>query len=905
MTFKIEPGKKLIFSDKTFEFCFSELFASSEGLLAPLSYIIKEYPLAVAKGGSAYLSDTGEDESDMSYLTHALNACIIGGKMMEMYAIDHKKDTDHMEKQIRLFFSAMVLHDINKIFYPGKVGKAWRLDEVFDSHRADIVKMIGSYMDRFGPPQEWLNDLKYLILITEERTRELAGSISTTLQRQELEEIGRYLKLGDQVSSGTGGTDSTELFLHVKRKFSSFDDYNGEEYANSLHFIKLPNIPQTLLRLEFIDKLTEELLIEKRARYIVFRTPDSIIYYGDPIDSSFVETLTKKFREHLNRSDASKLNQYHPGPNKYSWEWAKGIHPAPDILDKYINTFYNRLLLWSGSVWRKSHPDFPSISFSKWGIEIETLKGNPPKFKVKKYEDNAEDPDIVSKEMLVKISAAKRMLLEFEESEDDNRLIQENLNLVENADAIQKKTVLALAYAGQWKEKSDDERQEEYNRLLEKLSELVSNEYPSRGGITSEDVRYLLGQALPGSDKGVLEVPDKTEACIQCGRYSEEPMNEDVSFGFKPTAGGGKKLSRLIYDEKYNGKICNLCLIENKLRKDEFKSNIGKDKNALSLQIFLGDFVSPVDISQMIPFLEDNIEREDDGNLYLKLSEREKVQLNYHALVFIDRPHSSDEVPQIASEFYLLRKLLKFISRTGFKVHITPLFNSEIVLKPIFTWENSPGWVKELHWDAIRIDEVLGVLRDIEFIQGIANIGRGSKDLPDVIAGRLRGPAGLLRKMWEYGIRSKKKNAFFGLRDNFYDFCKVHAELLNMEEMDKMVEAITKMVYKPPETNNDDRWAIQRAFEVYERGVAEKWDAESLTNRIAGRLREDAYRDEENNRKIVDVESVNFARSFVELMIKKYGGKVPRSESRRDIEAEFALLYHNRKWDSIKKKEGV
>ncbi|MEM0134226.1 MAG: hypothetical protein QXU18_03230 [Thermoplasmatales archaeon] len=912
---------KRLFSDSTFHSCFSDLFSDSDGLLAPLSYIIKHYPLAVGKGGANYLSKTGEDVPDMSYLTHVLNACIIGGRMFEKDVISNKKDSRLLEKQIRLFFSAMVLHDINKLFAPNEKEAAQRLDLVFDASKDEIIKIVGNYLNIIGSPEKWLNDLKYLIMITEERTRELAGNIDTLFSRQELEEIGRYLKFGDQVSSGTKDTDSLELFHYIKEKFVSFDLYNREEYKNSLHFIKLPDIPQTLLRLKFINALTEELSLSNGRRNIVIRTPDSIIYYGDPIDSNFIEALTDRYKNIINPNSDIRfkelLKSYPPGSNKISFEWARycGTYPSSlkKWIDEYINLFYDRIFLWSGEEWRKAHLNFPEFCQLNWGIKIEKQeqrRTNGIKFKVKRYDEAPVDPDIIAKQAVVKLAAARRLVLELDTSMDEDSS-PEISDLIADADLIQKKTVKALAYAGSWKDKTIEERNSEYERQLEKLSMLISSRYPPNIGTLSEDVNYLLGKTIPDSEDP-LAIPDKRYACIQCGRYSKEALTEDRVFGFNPTAGGGKKLTRLVYSEDVNGRICSLCRIENMLRKEEFRDVVEHGNEALTVQIFLGDFIAPVDISTIISSLNEDIKKEIDDNLILRLSAKEKMQLNYHALGFISKPRNSGTVPQICQEFELLKKFLKLISETGFKIHITPLFNSQRILKPIFTWENAPGWVKELRWDSIRIDQVNETLKEIEFLETVSNIGRGQKDVPDVIAARLRGPDGLLNRAWEYYVRKGMKKLTFqhgNARKQFEHFCQIHAEVLNMKEVERMVEAMCKMADKPPETNSEDRWAIQRAFEVYERGVAESWDEDDEINQIAGRIRAEAYRkvggsgDKKDHQSIIDSESIEFAKAFVELMKKKYRGKIPRSESRRNIEAEFSLLYHIRKWDSNRKAE--
>jgi hypothetical protein len=159
-------------------------------------------------------------------------------------------------------------------------------------------------------------------------------------------------------------------------------------------------------------------------------------------------------------------------------------------------------------------------------------------------------------------------------------------------------------------------------------------------------------------------------------------------------------------------------------------------------------------------------------------------------------------------------------------------------------------------------------------------------------------------KIWEYRNKGKKnsgRNKWNNLSPKEEEALNYYVELFNMKEMESIVDAACKVVNKPPETNNDDRWMIDIAFEVYERGVAEKIDRMEITNRIAGRLRDKALRDGENIPQSVETGVQEFAESFVKMIVNNYGGRVPRSESRRDIIAEFSLLYHIKKWNSMKK----
>jgi len=911
------------FKSDVFKKCFKDLFMASDGKTGPLTYILREHPLAVGKGGSSF-----ENESDMSYFVHVLNAAVIGGSMLERYLMANNKELDALENQIRLFFSGMVLHDINKLFTPNNSQKAWRLDEVFDDHIPEVLKITGTYMEKIGEPKTWLNDLKYLILITENRTSELVNRIQTSLGRQELEEIGKYLKLGDQVSSGPKLDDpkgtsleqniddnfssrtysfSFDIYTHVKSKLTSFISTRDDlSWGINLQFVKFPDVPQTLLRQKIIDGIADKLIISGRRIFI--RTPDSIIFEGEPIDNNFIKELsesnqiTRIFRAPPEDYD-KRLKSFQPTNNKIPLQWAETVDSVPRALKTYVNMFYPKIMLWSKPEWREAHRDFPAKALNKWGIEVELIKDkkDESKFKleIKRFEDSADDPDIAYKETLAKTAAAKRILLDIEYEEGDEDIAKDIGDLTDNADTIQKKTLIAMAFAGRLKEKSKEELDKEYEKLLEELSDKISEKYPYKENNVISTIQYFLGNGLPDTDEKLLDIPDKKGMCIQCGRASVNDLVEVNSFGFKATSGGKRKLSRLKDDRRYKGKICDLCLLENQVRRDEFRNIANSmEKAGLAVQIFLGDFVTPADLSQIVQAMSDEAKKQFDDDMNIKLSEREKIQLNHHALGFLAKP--SD----VKGQFFLLKKLLELVQRTGFKVHVTPLFNSERILKPFFTWENAPGWVSELHWNYIRIDKVDGILSELRYILTVANMARGADDIPAVIGARVRGPGDVILKMWEYRNKGKKKiqkNKPKSFSLNEKEALDYYVELLNMKEMESIVDAACKVVYKPPETNNDDRWMIDIAFEVYERGVAEKTDSMDIIKRIAGRLREKALRDPGNNPKAVETGVQEFAESFVEMIKNNYGGRVPRSESRRDIVAEFSLLYHIKKWDSIKK----
>ena len=99
------------FSSETFEKCFSDLLETSDQKNGPLTQILRNYMLVPAKGGTF---EKFSDYYDMPYFVHVLNACIVAGRVFETKMIKDGKKPENYEKLIRLFFSAMILHDSNK-----------------------------------------------------------------------------------------------------------------------------------------------------------------------------------------------------------------------------------------------------------------------------------------------------------------------------------------------------------------------------------------------------------------------------------------------------------------------------------------------------------------------------------------------------------------------------------------------------------------------------------------------------------------------------------------------------------------------------------------------------------------------------------------------------------------------
>lgn len=903
---------KGVFKSNTFSECFEEMFVDDRGHLGVLGHILNQFPTTPAKGGS---SSYYSKYSDVSYFIHVLNGAVLGGRMFERWLLkmesqtmpsselsisSDRYDLGHYNRHVRLFFSAMALHDINKLFESGNP-KSWtKLGDIFDKNRQEILKMIGSYMESLGEIDQWLFDLKYLILATEEGTHEETGRLKTVLSRPDLEKIAMYLKFGDQVSATKNDhdyLDSLDRFIWIRNLIEGLNKSDQfDVIQDNVHFLRFPDIPQTQVRMRFCDTLSDLLSISGRS--ILLTSPDSVIYYGREIDQSFEEDLYQEFyKRYIENVPDEYIKLFPPGNNRINFDFADQIVPTPEVLNKYVETYNSRLLLWSGEEWRKNNGNFISIA-KNWGITIRKAGERGEKFRVEWSEESLEDPEIHRRRNLVKLACAKRLLLELENDQDLSERVSD---IAKGADLIQRKTIMALYYVGIHQENTDAE----YERLLERISHKLNEKYHKAKSVqfNKEIISYLLGRTIYDFNE---EVPDKTTSCIQCGRFSRHTLKDSDTFGFRATSGGGKKLSKLAYDEKYNGKICDLCLLENKLRKNEFSWNL-KKKDAISIKIYMGDFVSPFSIRTAIKALEEESkELIDKENLLFRFSDHEEIQLNYHVNGFLVKPAN------IKEQFLLLRKTVKLISDTGFKIAITPIFNSERANKEIFVWENAPGWIKSTNLDRFRIDQVNDVNRLLEFIRIISNMGRGTDDIPDIVRGLARGPRSIIGKIWKYYVKEKRnRHWLLSNEEELRFFFEKYAEKIDMTRMENMVDSACDIVMPAPETNNDATWIIRKAIEVYLRKNGKEENTNDLETTIAGRILQMALSRPIYSREISEKSTLDFSRAFVDLMKSRFNRRSPSSEERRDLIAQFAIMYHMEKWKRVmenkekNKKEGV
>jgi hypothetical protein len=858
--------------------------------VGPLAIILRNYPLAIAKGGSKH-----KEFPDQTYFTHIVNGLVLGGRMLENELLDtfgtEEKLPNNIAEWVRLYFAAFTLHDINKL----ETNKT--LIDTVNNEWNKYSVIVAPFLSSIGEPETWSDDLKYLILSTEEGTRDHANLLNTKRNRQELEKISRYMKFSDRIGS-IKSTSSLHIYHEIKKIFEDFT----KEIGRNLHVVMFADVPQTMLRIKSSISLLKAL--EKNQRYVVLKTPDAIIFEGNPINQDIIDLSISDLNQTLkpDKNIEKLVALYEPSSNSIKYNFAKKVKVTPVIIDNFIDKWEGRLILWSGTAWRRNHTDF-SVIMRKYDIlfdkKAESINAT---FILKPPEKTSaeESEEIINQRYLAKLVIANRIAIDLdainmEDARINEWLLENNvLNESDDIDTVLKKTLSAIALTI-----LDGSKDPEmvYGQVLEKIASELEIRYPQKDIIDTKDfissIIYYGSSTIDPLGGVCDENIDKKEMCLQCGAPSDRGLESALVFGYGATSGTGRKVTKLKDDEKFKGRICKWCELENNLRKDEFGKDISK--YGIVIQAHLGDYFVPIDIQYIIDSLKTK-----DTDTIDKISGKAKFtkfggshQLDHHTVVF-----QENQGNRIGQFYFLFQLLENFINETGIKVHVTPLQGAPRIRSEQFSWENAPGWVKSLNMNSLRIDEIPRAIQELRFIQHFASLKKGSDDIPKVIAARVLHPMRIFSLIYSFAnsdLRAKLPR----IQNDVNKFIKIHNKEVNEMRMNTIVGEACKILNDPPKTNNDNTWMIRTALDVLQRNeTADRYDK---ITRCAGRLLEIAERKDSFKTAIRTEACKSFTENLVLLFEENFekNGKVPAAAWRKDIIAQFALMYNQQKWAEI------
>lgn len=859
----------------------------------PLAYIIREYSLAMAKGGTKY-----PEKPDQTYFTHIVNGLVIGGRLFENKLLERFGSDDKFpletEKFLRLYFASFVLHDINKLNDGATLVNTIKNDW----NKFSII--VAPFLSKIGEAPVWSEDLKYLILSTEEGTKDYANPLKTNTNRDSLENIARYMKFSDRIGT-IKSTTSLQIYYDLKNIFDEF----ASEWNKNLHIVTFADVPQTMLRLRASNAVLKAL--EGNGRSVVMKTPDALIFQGQPITSDIISKSAVNMSNELSSGAKSLVSLYAPSSNSIKYTFAEKIIVTSEVVDTFIEEWRGRLLLWSGRPWRMAHTDFEVIMRSKYGISFkkksDTTEDSTYSLEIPEVipGDEAVDTDLKLKLCRSKLIIANRIALDLDVlSIQDPRVdawLIENMLLgtQENIDTVLRKTLSAVALTiidGS----SDPEGA--YLQLCGKIAASLETMYPNKDIIDAQGfIQSII--CSDGSDTDPLVYVhalnvDKKEMCLQCGTPAIINIDASRVFAYGATSGSGRKVTKLKDDPLFKGRICQWCELENRIRRTIFGAEREK---GIVIQSHIGDYLVPLDVWDMTNALKltentgDNrssIDRASGSVRFTRYDDPHK--LDHHTTVF----HGTQS--KRTDQFYFLQQLLRFVSDTGIKIHVTPLHGGSRIRMEQFTWENAPGWVKSLSMNTLRINEIRGALEELDFLGKVASLGRGAKDIQKVLSARVLHPMKMFTVIYNFANGNSGINISL-IKYDLSKFINKYTKEVNQMRMNTIVGEACKILYQPPKSNNEHTWLIRTSFDVLLRNEAAERD-ERIT-RCAGSLLEIAKRKESFNQKGGADACMAFSENLVALLDEQFGGKVPPSAWRRDIIAQFALMYNQQKWAEV------
>ncbi|WP_393971566.1 hypothetical protein OXIME_000133 [Oxyplasma meridianum] len=869
----------------------------------PLTVILEDFPLVPAKGGGA---KEFIGWPDITYFVHVLNAMVVSGKILE-YKVTKQEtgNPEEREKFVRLFFSALAMHDVDKLFQEGVAG-ANNLPMVLEKNKQKIIEICSYYLNSLGSPKEWWNDLVYLILRTENRSMDYANSLETKLNRTELATLSQYLKLGDQVGGIKANTTDAifhEISKHMEPMLSAL-----HEQINLIHFTDLPQI----LLLETLTRNFDKFL-KNNSRHVLINFPDAIAYLGSPLSENEYLSIYEDFSKELGPTDDNidnLLESFAPSGNSIRLDFSFDVKATTKVIKKYIEKFGGRLIIWQGEQWKTENPDFDNRARSQGVPIFQGDKKGKKFFYLKLPEESEEQADVESQKtrFIGLIACAQRVLYSCEQSDldtskEDALALKIFGNGVFNAsDSLQKKTVQAICHAAFFKDLSLDQISDEYERICTSISSILVPNFDESKII---DYREFFDRAL-GNSVLIQEPPDKSQMCLYCGIFAEDLLKEENSFGIKATSGTGKKITVLKYDKnKFNGKICKYCSRENSLR----RSLLGKENESLCMHVYLGDYIVPVNLEFVVDSLrgvlnssadlrfETEADSSNTNRIVFRVGKRSKKDLGYHMILFVSKPKKKIE------EFYTLFKTLNFISKTGVKIRLTSLISSKKIFDPMFEWDNAPSWVKNFKMDKVRIDQIETAAKELDLIYWVSKISKKKNALAWVIHEVNRGKRGIFQIIYRNMLGDLGRieiDHYSKVKEGVEWYMEKYEREINKSGMAKVVEEACGIATSGPKSNNENTWMMREAMKLYLRYF--KADDNDLKEKIAGKIWEYAKRQKYSGKE-TQIHAIGFSEAFVDFMRKEFKNRIPGNDYRKDLIAQFALVYNLEMWKKLKSKK--
>ncbi|MCD6528029.1 hypothetical protein J7K44_00020 [bacterium] len=853
----------------------SELFneINSEYFNTLIPNLMRYYMIKSAKGSSLF-----QDYYDMPYHIHILNGLLPASLLLESEILkSNKMDYPDLEKYLKIFYVGFTFHDINKLVEINDLRDAVDQKLIEECEKLDVNEFFPEWRD-------YLNEIKYLILGTEEGTRNYVLPLNVT-ERELLNELSEYTQLADKLSS-IQFKNCNDFYKKLQRLL--FKGYKRLGEFLPLSYVYLNKNIHTLLSKKLL-KIISNYIVNEKQQKIIFYLKDGIIFQGEPLDMKDIKIIKNKMTNPLKDTDfyitSTKIDH-----QQIDFGFLNIIPLNKNIL-KRICEYYIRTK--TNSIFYIQNEECIKEKITNFFDDLEvplTIKTKGNKIFVV-LEEKWHDLDEVDKKLLLSICMQKIEFLKLKDNKkwrnDFIEIEKEYMNIKNRPSRV---TLCTLDYMTKKLAKK------EINEIYEDLSKEICDFFNSRSNPIQikEMVNDFVDRNLRGNfkidikmiDKKLEDPPKKDRMCVICGNPASILANESVCFGFRSRSFNNRSVNTLKNKDTY---ICDLCLLETLLRKTEYPKSI---KSNVCIYIDIGDYFVNMDRRQFIKILQKIL-----GEGILKAPETltleiQKIDVNFdfHSVVFY--PLSQD----IKSNYFFIRKLLKIIEETGFKIYVSDIMTPFTYKKEMFCIETVLPFIRKLRWNKLRIDEVKNAIKEIELIGTIWG-NQEVSCLLDYSKEKI--------SIFSYFSRLDRNDKYFNSRKKrLYEFVKENKEVFKLDTMEKIVEkAIDIRTLRYNESGSQETWMIREALDILKLGIKEGKQEDTVISQIAGaiykRMKGDPY---------CNITAIqNFSKSvYKDLFENEWKGKIPKPHRLKHWIYQFAFLYRvksDEKWEEVQKNK--
>lgn len=823
-----------------------------------LSYILNNYPISLAKGGKNFVQ-----YNDTSYFEHVLNATFIAAKFLELKYNDEQIKAYSELGYLRLFLCAMVVHDMNKLINVPPDGKSYYSGLI--NNKQTLIKIVSYNMSQepiYKNSDEWISDLIFLILAVEDGTRSFATNIETKINKPILMQLSQILHIGDKYSSilSRKNFDSDEFVCNLNKEIISVI---GNERIPKIHKINLNYIPQSILYIKTRDEIKKAIKSSKSIEIFLSSHNWFIIFDYDyklrersvqeEIISLTQNRLQKKNSDvERKRLASDKIKSLKFRNNSINVSFLQEGFSSPDTIRECVTywtkTNPNSFIHLEGQQYIARNAEKLRPVLKKMDADLDLNRGT--KLKIQLSEDERNYFIELWMLLLIKNEVEKR-----KGERESSGFSVATIGLDEgNLTSITRKSLETMWNAFSTLEGKSEEEKEQ---IINDISENISASAKSFSGINARDPYIEAFQNVFPIDKAEnTEISfNREDKCVQCGMRGKESFEDSRVFGIKATSGSGIKLSSLNDSQKFKGKICDLCIEENYLRKNKY----GQVSGSWVFQINPFKALPDFDYSRI---LDGEFIYDENGTMKIKIGQATHSLIgNSHIITFIEKTSLGgsskvDKSRSLLKTFDILKTSLKLINKFGIKIAISPLFSTDMISGVTFYWENAPSWVQNIKLHKLHLDEIKEAMESIELIDSLSHLGGNDKNsfLKEMIMKVSRNPLYLFNILYDKSFNGKsekdqKKKKFLhdeeikGLLEKIEKDVLVKKEMGEMKMMDEVVGKacelfdVLKFVKKDiVESNNDRTWIIRESFRIEEKlqGSLKNITDDDIIGAIAG-----------------------------------------------------------------------